>query len=126
MSCGYSFKCTLVECPEIIKVWAGLLPNTDYAWLITDKHDNEYYEYFTTDANGNFEIDVTTLTASDTFPQGLFNHHAGYFTLQIREIPDYYSEPVTLKFCEDQYDSITLDFIKSNKDSSYQHIKCEL
>lgn len=125
MSCSTSFQVTLAECCESIVVSAGLLPNTDYAWLLTDIHGTEFYEYAQTDANGDFTIDLT----SAIFTDGMFNRHSGVYTIEVFQYyPYYYNSgvPTTLTFCATDYDSILLDFTskRTTQQTAIQYIKC--
>jgi len=125
MSCTNSYSVSLAECPDYIKVWAGLTPNSSYAWLITDKHGNEYWEYVTTDADGAFLIDC----AGVIFPNGLFNYAAGRFKIEVFSVFPYVyigEEGANLTFCGATYDSIVMWFTKrsSTQENSIQHIKC--
>lgn len=62
---------------ETIEVTATLVENAAYIWVLTHPSGAKYSGNVTTDANGNFSIDVTTL------PEGLLNPYAGVFVLQV-------------------------------------------
>ena len=120
MCCENSFYIKLGECPTSLKLFADLTANTEYLWVIRDKFGTEYSDYATTDGNGVMNIPLTL------FPAGSFNRHSGIYTLEILESPPYYQEPINLIFCEDDYDSVMMDFVKTTLDSSIGYIKCEL
>lgn len=127
MSCTVPYLVSLSQCPETIKVWGGLLPNTNYAWLLKDIHGIEYWEYVVTDASGAFEIDCT----SSIFPGGLFNYNAGRFSLEVfRQFPYVYieEEGSDLTFCGVAYDSVLIQFVKqrtTQNETLIQHIRCQ-
>lgn len=84
----YSIK----SCSSTIELKAGLSPNTEYYWLITNPKNKVYQRRATTDDTGKLTIDATV------FPAGLLNPYAGMFELQIRDGSDYLTVvPMTLQ-----------------------------
>lgn len=81
----------------------GLLPNTEYIYIITDKFDHVYMESVTTDANGAFIIE-----ASD-FPDGYFNQYMGMVELEVKSNV-YYCTPESFEVCGKEYSRIIIDF----------------
>lgn len=81
----------------------GLVPLTDYYWILTDKFQHVYSEAVTTDADGRFVI-----SAAD-FPEGFFNEYAGEMELVIKGHP-YYCETLGFVFCDAFYDLFVLEF----------------
>jgi hypothetical protein len=62
---------------ETLTVVSALEANAAYIWVITTSQGAKYSGAVTTDANGMFDIDVTTL------PEGLLNPYAGNFVLTV-------------------------------------------
>lgn len=81
----------------------GLLANTDYYWILTDKFDHVYSEVVTTDGDGAFVI------SADDFPGAFFNEHAGQMTLEVKGNP-YYCESLGFTICGVYYDMLVIDF----------------
>jgi len=67
---------------DTIMVLGTLTADTEYKWILSNKGAN-YSGIATTDANGNFTIDVADL------PNGLLNPYAGEFNLQVVTADDY-------------------------------------
>lgn len=76
--CNTCFSDYVTRCESAIHMRALLLPDTNYTWFITDKFENEYQGEFTTDNDGNWQIDV------DTLPPGLLTEFGGMFTLRVQ------------------------------------------
>lgn len=123
MACAVSFYQQLTECPETLRVHAGLTNGEDISWVINDKHGNQYIGAATVASDGSFDIDATD---ADIFPEGLFNASAGRFTLEVYGDYPYNSDKKDLTFCAAPYDSVIFDFVKktSSVDASVQHLIC--
>lgn len=104
MACLEIYRKTICTPVDEIEVYAGLSSNTEYQYWIEDKHGNAYSEAITTDANGCLIIPISN------FPDGLFNHAAGLFTLTIYESTQYYNESIQLIFEDSHYDQVLFDF----------------
>lgn len=117
--CPTCYSIALNCCADKIKVKAGLTHATDYYYTIIDKFLNNYTEKFTTDSEGNFEIETKLY-------QGMFTPHAGAFDLQIYERIDS-CEPVELTLCDIAYECISMTFIKVTTSESITtvNIPCE-
>lgn len=100
MICSSPFQDFIANCTDAIKVNAHLIPNTNYQWVITDKFHNEFAGSLTTDASGNFQIDV------DDLPDSLLNSYAGIFTLQVKAL--YTAAVVPLNMTQ-PYEEIVFD-----------------
>jgi hypothetical protein len=96
--CTCCFTDYLVRCNDYIQVYAKLLPDTMYLWVLTDKFGKQYSATFNTDAEGFWQIPVNHL------PDGMINNHAGRFMLQVFE-DAYACSPVKFAIAKD-YDCI--------------------
>jgi hypothetical protein len=109
MSCeGTCFEINLPECFQYIKVKGGLASATEYFMCIKDQHGNEYADYVTTDAHGDFIID----SVDEIFPSRIFNSSAGAFELRVWKDYPYYADPEPFNFCGNDYDSILMRFTR--------------
>jgi hypothetical protein len=95
-----------ISCGNETLLVAGTLPaDSDYIWILTAPNGAKYSDEVTTDANGNFEIDVSTL------PEGLLNPYAGLFTLEVVANDAYQCNEITWNdsaYC-DSYTCISFD-----------------
>lgn len=122
MDCTNAFSVSLAECPQYIKVYAGLNANTQYYFLLIDVHVIEFYDIVTTDNNGALTIDCH----SALFPDGGFNRHSGAYILQIYDNLPYYKYPEDLLFCGIIYDSVIITFkeVSTSLSNTTQNIIC--
>lgn len=79
MGCNNAFLDYISNCTTAIRVNALLIAARPYTWVITDKFGNEYSGESITDANGFFDIQVSSL------PDGLLTPYSGSFKLEIYE-----------------------------------------
>jgi len=78
MSCNTCYK-DWISCGETaISVYATLLPETNYTWILTTAQGAKYMGAVTTDEDGQFILAVSEL------PEGLLNPYAGLFTLEVQ------------------------------------------
>ncbi len=78
MACSTCYEVMIPECPGDITVKAQLEPSSTFFVTITDKFGTKYTQEVESDADGSFVIDVSLL------PAGIFNRHAGNFTIEVR------------------------------------------
>lgn len=94
------FETAIISCSEDIILRAGLSGNTEYYWLLTDRHGNLTQRKVTTNSSGDLVIDHNTL------PVGL-NRHSGNLTLSLRLGSDYLTA-VILTFGVEEYSCVSL------------------
>lgn len=92
---------------ETIEVKGTLLPDTDYTWILTSPTGAKYSGDVTTDADGKFELDVTSL------PDDLLNPYAGIFTLQVQTADCSPASWNDSAYC-DKYDCIQFVAVSGN------------
>jgi len=108
MSCSPGcYEVVLQSCTDTILVSAGLEANTQYYWVIENRHGNIYQRLVTTDAQGILTIDTTVL------PDGSFNKHAGFLKLKIKEGSNY-ANVVDLQFGADNYSCVMINLSEIN------------
>jgi hypothetical protein len=110
MSCSTCYEVALPACRDVITVKAGLSPNNQVTWVITDKFGTKYRETVDTDGSGNFEIDTTVL------PDDLLNPHAGTFTLEILNSA---GQTQTVTFEDEEYTCISMRFYEDSTPEVY-------
>lgn len=72
VNCDECYELSVSDCLPIT-INTNLTPSTSYWLICLDKFANRYDVAFTSDASGDFIIDV------DDFPANLFNEYAGKF-----------------------------------------------
>lgn len=100
-----------------IVVYGTLLPETEYTWILTTPQEFKYQGDITTDADGYFVIDTSTL------PGGLFNPYAGVFTLEVQTSN---CNPATWNdsaYC-DPYDCISFEAKNGNAEKNTLGCPC--
>lgn len=101
-TCNSFFEISVPECITTLLVSLGLgNAETGFA-ILTDKFGKEYVSNYTCDAEGSFEIDLTTLLG-----EGTFNRYAGDFTLSIKKRLEY-CNPESFSICGVEYESIVI------------------
>jgi hypothetical protein len=107
------FEATISTCSSDIFLKAGLTANTEYYWVLTDRHNNVYQRKVTTDEDG------TLVMESAALPQGL-NKYSGALNLSIRKGDDYL-QVVNLTFGEETYTCVYIlleNFDREESDDS--------
>lgn len=96
---------------DVLSVVSALEPNANYIWVITTSQGAKYSGAVTTDAQGHFEIDVTTL------PEGLLNPYAGLFVLTVVAADAYQCNTETWNDLEgcDSYTCIEFDVVNGDQ-----------
>ena len=118
-TCSSCYSINLSDCAEQITINAGLAPNRNYVYCLTDKFGNKYKHEAGTDSNGSFTINAGDL------PPGLFMHWSGALALQV--FPSMHScEAESLTLCERSYNCVLIQFAKvqSEQDLSQAIIPC--
>lgn len=122
MACEKCYEVEIPECPIEIKINAGLTPGIHYFIRITDKFKTKYNIESIADVDGNIAFDATDL------PAGIFNRHAGSFTIEVRET-NTDCEPESMMFCcdgiETSYSCIIMSFFESGLGELPTEIGCE-
>lgn len=116
MSCPCCYKVTLLECPEIIILDAGLTPNTAFWYTVTDKFGTEYKNWVETNHDGQFII------PSSDFPKGFFMSFSGSFEIRIYSSEENISiegAENILSLCGSDYSCVIVDF---STDTSYSNV----
>jgi len=108
-TCGDCYQYITDACPDsILEIPTGLSDGTEAWWEITDKFGHKYRGAGTVNSEGALEIPV------DQFPEGMFNPHAGIFTLEIQSIDEAPANPVCtpipLTICEEDFSCIAFSF----------------
>jgi hypothetical protein len=104
------YEVVLQSCSDTIIVSAGLTPNTEYYWVIENRHGNLYQRLVTTDANGLLAIDTSVL------PLGSLNKHAGFLKLKIKDGSNY-ANVVTLQFGEESYSCVLINLSEIDREN---------
>lgn len=112
-NCNICFTDYLIQCSEVINVFAKLTANTVYQWVIEDKFSRQYAGTFETDADGFWQIPVADL------PEGLLNEYAGSFTLKVYDDPYGINcnEPVSFTVAQ-TFDCITFNVRAGNREKN--------
>lgn len=119
MACVTCYK-DWISCGEdAIAVNGNIVATTDLTWVLTSPSGAKYSGEATTDEDGHFTIDTTTL------PEGLLNPYAGIFTLEIQTGD---CEPLTWNdsaYC-DSYSCIEFEVKNGNQIKNTLGCDCEL
>ena len=107
MSCENVLFIKFAECDNSFTFPIALVPNTDYAYLLTDKFGNKYKDTFTSNSDGSL-----TINRSD-FQEFTFTSASGNFTLSIKEHINSCNN-INFVYCDAEFDSITFSFSKNN------------
>ena len=101
MSCVKEcYEAIISTCSSDIFLRAGLTPDTEYYWVLTDRHNNIYQRKVSTDDTGTLTLEAAAL------PQGL-NKYSGTLNLSIREGNDYL-QSVELTFDGENYSCVLI------------------
>ena len=95
------------ECEDSFTFPISLTPNTDYAYLLTDKFGNKYKNTFTSNSDGSL-----TINKSD-FQEFTFTRASGNFTLSIKEHMNSCNN-INFAYCDAEFESITFSFSKNH------------
>lgn len=95
------------ECEDSFTFPISLTPNTDYAYLLTDKFGNKYKDTFTSNSDGSL-----TINKSD-FQDFTFTSASGNFTLSIKEHMNSCNN-IKFVYCDAEFESITFSFSKNH------------
>ena len=95
------------ECEDSFTFQISLTPNTDYAYLLTDKFGNKYKNTFTSNSDGSL-----TINKSD-FQDFTFTSASGNFTLSIKEHMNSCNN-INFVYCDAEFESITFSFSKNH------------
>ena len=95
------------ECEDSFTFPISLTPNTDYAYLLTDKFGNKYKNTFTSNSDGSL-----TINKSD-FQEFTFTSASGNFTLSIKEHMNSCNN-INFVYCDAEFESITFSFSKNH------------
>lgn len=75
--CDLCYEMTVEACYSALFVEAGLTPATSYTAWIEDKNERLYTQTVTTDAGGDFTLDLSA------FDEGMFNAFSGSYLLTV-------------------------------------------
>jgi hypothetical protein len=111
MSCKSGcVEASIAQCSSQIIVKAGLLPATNYFWILQKiASTNQWQRQVTTNGNGDLIIDTTDL------PKGLLIPN-NYFKLQIRDV-NY--NIIELQLMNENYRCVQIDIAKINNPNAF-------
>ena len=107
MHCNDVLFVKFSECKDSFTFPISLTPNTDYAYLLTDKFGNKYKNTFTSNSDG-----LLTINKSD-FQDFTFTSASGNFTLSIKEHMNSCNN-INFVYCDAEFESITFSFSKNH------------
>jgi hypothetical protein len=106
MACTINSTWILPECFDVLRINAGLTPDTAITYAIKGDSGREYQIASVTDTEG------AILVYAALFPDGYFNSGRGYFVLKLMNLDDP-CEVIPMTICAETVDNVVMRFRKS-------------
>lgn len=115
--CKNIYKDSISPCVDNLHIFGLVSPNTTIFWVLTDSKKNTYYGQVTSDANGELDIDLTSL------PDGLLSLGNGAFTLVFKNIFES-CDATPIDICGVKYDGIVFTIQNHQPQKNFLGCNC--